>query len=657
MNKIKKGFFIIMPLILAIYQVYLVNRIWDFSKKISLMIGIFCACALYFIFYLFYKKINYKEISKRSMILVTIFSLLLSGIILGMDFDFFSKKYKETTVTLYQENQEEVTEIPIKSVIVDNVPQTLEDFQKVSPIELNFNHCKDVTIVLEREETKKNQTITIKDGEHETKVEWNNNIYQYQVKSNKSMTTFSMIRLVISFIMIEMLSFIVCLSSYYMYKKKKSLLIPILVLIAIIRILFYQQTILYIVYNDSIEYQNYSFSKLFSGELQDRVPIYPLLIKIFMFICNDLWRNFICIVQMIVSFISLIYLYKTLKLIIKWESLVATITFLYGVSIAVIGWDTAILTESLALSSTIWFCYFIISYLKTNQLKYGIFSVILIFLMTFLRPSFIGFVAILFAFFVLKMILDKENRKKDRTCLITSAITIVMILGYAFAFYKQYDIFSITKASVRQDLYVCMHQGFYKNSKDEQFIKDVEESIQTEENQWSAMVKVLGDYGNKRVQELVKISKKESMKQYINYLINLVNTYSNEYFDAYYTLCVNDVPNMKYNLVRSFLFLKFSTVYFIIVIEGFISLYRWIKDKKPNWIHLGLFGFMTAILATSFIGTNGEFMRTAICVVPFSYIAIGTVISDGIEKYKRQERNEENERKRSGKDKKRFVSI
>lgn len=642
LTKVKKVIYFILPLLIAIYQVYLVNRIWDFSKKITLMIGILLICALYFVFYLFYKKIDYKGLSKKNIIIITIISIILSGIILSLDFDFFFKDYKDTTVTIYEADQENISEIPISNIFVDNVPQQLDNTQKTSPMKLEFKNVKDVLLVFEKT-PEENQQVIIKDGEQEVTVKWENNTYQYSIESNKEISSYSIIRLILSFVMIEILSIIICISSYYLYSKNKSLLIPILVLIAIIRIIFYQETVMYIMYGDSYEYQSYSFTKLFSGELQDRVPIYPLIIKIFMYICNDLWQRFVCVAQMIISFISLIFLYKTLKMLIKWEKLIAIITFLYGVCIAVIGWDTAILTESIALSSTILFIYFIVSYLKSKKLKYGIFSAISIFLMTFFRPSFIGFVAVLFGFFVLKLIIEKENRKKDFICLLTSITTIILILGYAIAFYKQHDIFSITKASVRQDLYVCMFQGFYKNSKDEQFIKDVEESIRTQDSQWNAMIKVLGDYGNKRIQELVKISKRESMNQYIKYLINLVNTNSNEYFDAYYNLCISNQVNAKFNFVRSFMFLKFSTVYIIIIMEGIIAIYRWIKNKKPDWIHLGLFGFTTLVLITSFIGTNGEFMRTAICVVPFSYISIGVIISEAIEKYRKEERRALNE--------------
>lgn len=635
LTKVKKVIYFILPLLIAIYQVYLVNRIWDFSKKITLMIGILLICALYFVFYLFYKKIDYKGLSKKNIIIITIISIILSGIILSLDFDFFFKDYKDTTVTIYEADQENISEIPISNIFVDNVPQQLDNTQKTSPMKLEFKNIKDLLLVFEKT-PEENQQVIIKDGEQEVTVNWENNTYQYSIESNKEISAYSIIRLILSFIMIEILSIIICISTYYLYKKNKSLIIPTLVIVAIIRIIFYQETVAYIMHGDSYSYQLYNFNGLFSGVLQDRVPIYPVIIKIFTIICNDLWQRFLCIAQMILSFISIIYLYKLLRLIIKWENLVALITILYGGCIAVIGWDTSILTESIALSATVLFTYFIISYLKNNKLSHGLIAIILIFFMTFFRPSFIGFVAIVFGFFILKLLLEKENRKKDLICLGTSLITIIMILMYALVFYIQHGIFSITKATVRQDLYICMFQEFYKNSGDEQFINDVEESIKTQDTQWNAMIKILEDYGDKRVQELVKISKKESGKQYNEYLINLINSVSNEYFDAYDEFCVDNTTNAKANFIKGLMFMKFSTVYIVLILEAFVSIYKWIKNRKPDWIYLGLFGFSFTILFTTFVGTNVEFMRTAICVVPFSYIAIGKLASDCIEKYKNE---------------------
>lgn len=618
-----KRILIAIPFMISIYFTYLVNRIWHFEAQINFMIVAFSSFTMCIIFYLFVKKIPTKRIKKKVRIVIAIFSIAISFLMLIINFDFLAKSYRTTTVIIDHTGKEAIA---IRKILKDNVPQNLEKIEKVNHLALTFENCKDVVIVLEKGKT--TGAVLIREGRKEKQVEWQNGIYVYQATEQKIMTVASIMRMVLSLGMIEILSYILCVSIYYLYKEKKSLLLPTLVVIVIIRIAFYQEINFNMMFMDSIDYQNHSFEELFSGKLQDRTPLYPLFIQFFISVCKESWKSFVCIAQIIISFLAVIYFYKTLRLIVKKEKLIAILTFLYGVSTAIMGWDTIILTESLALSTTVWFCYGMIAYLKTNQLKYGILSSILVFLMAFLKPALIGFVVIVFAFFLIKMGWEKEQRKKDGICLLIASVTLVFILGYATMFYQQYDIFSITKARVRQDLYVCMHQGFYKNSKDKQFIKEVEESIQTEKEPWNATKKILEKYGNKRVQELVKIAKKESKKEYIQYLSNLINSEMNTQFDGYQTLCMSELLNWKYNAIKSFSFLKFSSVYLILILEAGVSIFKWIKYRKIDWIHLGLFGFIGTMLFTSFVGTNAEFMRTAICVVPFSYMALGSLIGE-----------------------------
>ena len=124
MEKLKKILYLILPFFISIYQIYLIDRIWHFTTKINLMIGIFLICAMYAIFYIFNKKIEYKEISKKKVAFITLISIILSSIILGTNFDFFTKTYKESIVQIYSESEETDIRNFIKNISIDN---TLQD--------------------------------------------------------------------------------------------------------------------------------------------------------------------------------------------------------------------------------------------------------------------------------------------------------------------------------------------------------------------------------------------------------------------------------------------------------------------------------------------------------------------------------------------------
>lgn len=640
MNKLKNVIHLLLPIVIAIYQVYLVDRIWNISNKISLFLFIIIICFLYICFYLLKKNIKFSKLNKKNIIIISLLSLLLTAIIMNIDFDFFVKKYRDVNITISQDVKEN-SQFSIKSIVVDNVTQNVQKFHNINEVNLYYKEVKDVSILFEKNENEDANIMIQENDEPTINVSLKEINYQYDVKSNAIMSPFSIIRFILSFVMIEILSITICLVSYYMYKEDKTLILPILTIVAILRIIFYKQCSFFIMTPDSYEYKNFDFNALFSGKLQGRVPIYPLVLSLLTYICNASWANFVTILQIIISFVSLIFLYKILKMLIRWEILRGIIVFLYGVSVAIIGWDTLILTESISLSATIFFVYFIIKYIKYNILRYGIITIIWTFLMIFLRPSFIILIAILLLFFILKLIFEKKNRKNDMKCIIICVIEILLIFIYASMFYKQYEIFSISDASLRQDLYVCINEEFYKNSENEQFINDIEISLEKNSIKWNAMLEILSnyasDYGNKRTQELISISKRNSCKEYIEYIRRIILENAEIYFNGYQILSINtNNINEKYNFIKSFNFLKFSTVYYIIIIECIINLYEMSKKRKIDWIHLGLFGITLSIVFVAFVGTNGEFMRTAICVVPLSYISIGTIAGEAIEKYKRE---------------------
>ena len=54
---------------------------------------------------------------------------------------------------------------------------------------------------------------------------------------------------------------------------------------------------------------------------------------------------------------------------------------------------------------------------------------------------------------------------------------------------------------------------------------------------------------------------------------------------------------------------------------GFL-IFFWIKNKKVPWLYFGLCVFPLIIIISTFVGTCSEFMRTAICALPFTYISL-----------------------------------
>ena len=255
MSKNKKIAYFSIPIFMIIYQLYLIDRIWHFSTRVSLFIFTILLGLTYIGFYLFYKKIKFNNVKKRNFVIITIISIVLSGYVLGTNFDFFSKAYKENNIEIYFENPKVNLINSIKNVYVDNSPIEIENHINENILRLNLKACKDTNIIFLLNEENKNQKIIIKDGDVEKNIVLKDNYHIYTMEGNKSFNLNSLIRSIISFFMIEIISIMLCIASYKMYKNNKTIIIPTLILILAIRIFMYQQNQLCVKYEDSYDYQ------------------------------------------------------------------------------------------------------------------------------------------------------------------------------------------------------------------------------------------------------------------------------------------------------------------------------------------------------------------------------------------------------------------
>lgn len=655
-KKVKKILSYVICIIISLYISYLIIRVNSFGNRINIIITMFFVIVSVLLLRIFVKKIKYQNIEIKKLKIIFLISLIISLGILVTNFDFFAKKYIDTTVVITNLDEKNQTakgnNVTIRQITIDNVVQNLGEINFTNgwsydentglincstpnsePLILSFAKAKNIEIIFDKNDH--SGFVNIKDGEQEEKQDlysFTDKLQRYEVQSNRIMSFFSIVRAIVSFCILTVLAYIFCVASYYTYKKKKSLLLPVLAIIGITRIAFYGLLQPYVLFPDSDSYMDSSYIlELMHLNLRGRTPVYPIIISFCKIIFGtQYFINFVVYIQMIISFISVIYLYKTLKLLIKREILISFITILFGISLAVIGWDTCILTESFALSGTTIFIYLVIKYLKTGILRYGITSTILIFILTFLRPSALGFMGILFVFFIIRLILNKETRKIDIKCLISSVITIIITVIYAAIFYTQYGIFSISDAVPRQQLFICADQDWYKDSSNREFVEHLENSLQEQGEIWAGMKQTLFYFKSAKIQELTNECKEKNSAEYKQYIINTITENSNENYNAYHLFVPNSKVTLTYAASQSFLILKMIHVYIITFIQLVIGLYKWIRYKKVPWIDLGLFAFMFTTLFTTFVGTNAEFMRTSLCVLPFAYISIALYINSFI---------------------------
>lgn len=410
--------------------------------------------------------------------------------------------------------------------------------------------------------------------------------------------------------------------------------------VLLVRILYYSIMPSIIWAPDSYGYVNFSFRDLLSLNFtSERTPVYPAIIRSCWYVMKkqEGYLKAVVLFQMAASFIAVVYLYKSLRLIEIRKRLAILLTFLYGCNPQIFSWDKVILTESLAISGTVIFIYNIIKYLKDPLAKTGCFLAVFSLILVFHRPTFLLLLFCYFLFLVVYRFYLKRNKDIVNIPLLVSGACILVVMVYSSFYYKAYGLFSITSVMPRQLLYVCAEQGFYQSGSNESLINDISCLLSGDEKPYPSLTEIeelVKKYGLKESQEFaIKCFLKEPVS-YLNYLIKtLLNegmqVFTNgrgEYLDTWERRGYGQVAMFLGSL---FSFVTLGHIYIITMINLGGFLIGWFKYKKILWVYLGIGVLLTGIIVTTFTGTNASFTRTMVHVLPFFYLSLSLLI-DGI---------------------------
>lgn len=412
-------------------------------------------------------------------------------------------------------------------------------------------------------------------------------------------------------------------------KKIKRVDIIFWFVIILYRLSFYLSLIPYKVFADSDGYIHFPFKLFFltPDAINGRTFVYPLIIRTaFMIFGEKYYLTAVVSLQIIASFIAVIYLKKIIEMFVDNRFLVGLIVGLYAVNSSIIGWDKAILTESLALSLLVISFYFIFMYLRTRNTKFAVLSLVWAFIAIFQRPSSLLYFLIISLFCFLYQIVKKTWDAKLNT---TIVLLFGLLLGYCFFFWTKFEIFSISNAMPRQQLIVVMEKKYYKSSSNQEFVEMIDQKyIEKNGDTWAAMWEVLNYFGNAKVKDYTRecINLNRS-----NYILDRLNTMyfttRDNYIDNYYEYKCSYIDSplfcARLLLDQSFRIFNVGSAFVFIVLSGIVLTVLSFQRRRISWIALGMFGFSVGTVLVSFFGTCGEYARTMVCVLPIIYIGLG----------------------------------
>lgn len=394
----------------------------------------------------------------------------------------------------------------------------------------------------------------------------------------------------------------------------------------------------YQLYPDSEGYLTYPWQDLFHFRVTSgRTPVYPAFLALMRFFFGEEhFLRFTVVIQAVLSFLSLFLLYRTIYTVSHRPLLSNLATSLYGLCPDVIVWDNAILTESLALSLTVLLLYLLVRFLYHPNFKTGSKLTLLCFLMIFERPTFLLFSALLFGFWIVRLIFCSSERKMLSKLCVLSMICFVGVALYAISFEKCFGFYSISDAMSRQNIVTSISNGYYKYSGNFEWVSAIDSAMeQTGGDAWKVYNQVSNQFG------LVEANALAIESTYAHPLIYIYDILRQMLIDAPYNYGESNIAatmqismSQNGNIQTRFLFVKalcvlfewkIGWVYFAVPAELFMF-FKKRKHFSDSWLHIGLFAVFLLVPISTYIATCGEFARTMIHILPFLCVSSATMI-------------------------------
>ena len=404
----------------------------------------------------------------------------------------------------------------------------------------------------------------------------------------------------------------------------------IFVLVLIVQLLFYSKLVSAQMTNDSYNYVSLTINSLLTeGVDKLRVPLYPIIIDI----CRQLTTNYkilICILQIILFYISSIFMYLIMKKINKNKIFNLLIVLIYSCAPYVLVYNQAILTESFSLSLiTIWI-YQTLKVLETNSNKRFLAISIEAFILIMLKPVFLYLLVILIAYPIILKIKKMEFKRK----ILIAFIPIVLTLMYALAFYNKYEIFTISATSINQKFIISIQRKYYEYDPNNEISKIIIDN--KERNEWEILSEVYAsNYSLKQINEYNHLVFKNNANKVPHDTLDLMYKISDQkYLGDYYTIKDKynyDQENYVYKskfvgIMFSIYDLKIMNIYVLIVIALFINIVKLIKTKRLPIIDLLLLGMIAMPLIIAILSTNAEYPRTSCLLLPAAFIYFSIIL-------------------------------
>ncbi len=373
----------------------------------------------------------------------------------------------------------------------------------------------------------------------------------------------------------------------------------------------------------------------------NRMPFYPMIVWINKFLFHDSYLTGVVWCQILVSLIAVIFFYKAVKLATENRLIACIAAVFYGCYPEVMGFDTFILSESFALSLSVFLLYFTVHYIRNSTGKNGVRLLLLVFLNVCEKSALLIYVPAVFVLFAIQFFLQKEKRRIVCRLMGINLLIVIVLFAYACQVYIYAGTFSIDNRGPQHTLAACLESGIYKNYPDQELVKEMERIYMENKQQVGGRVlkEISCMFGsnkreyNPQLAEFNSYCIKSDPICYVRYLLSRFtdNVNLRLKMDETVTSNENTIDHFVLQIQSLLIFvLRIGHIYLIDLAALFLLVKKWLKSGKCPWYYLGTVGILSAIVISVFLGTYGDYNRCMVYVLPFAFFGLTLLLNDMI---------------------------
>lgn len=338
-----------------------------------------------------------------------------------------------------------------------------------------------------------------------------------------------------------------------------------------------------------------------------RTPVYPVFLGVMKIIFGE---QFFCMgaicMQHIIFLFSLRYFYRLALTITNSGKIALWITLFYGAFSCITIWNNFILTESFAISGTVFILYLVQQLFEKRSFIYALHFTILLSLLVLLRPALIYMLPV---FGVMWILIAIKNRKKNIALsgVLSVAIASLSLLAYMKAFEKEYGIFASSSVSTINQLCISYKYDLINPeiTEDPQLKKDIIEG-----NLWDK-------YDLKTINGIIMSSYKSQPIKYVQKCFGRLYRSARLSFFYFYT----DVPGIS--TLLDIVGFNLNTIYLFLIVYTIIVLYWTLKKRKLPLISALMYMLGVSNIIVSIVGAQAEWSRLILPSFPLFLLMLG----------------------------------